>query len=301
MSKPFDAATRYLLEAHPDAWLGHLGWPRAWPVRVINAELSTITSEADQALRVEAPEPWLLHIELQSGHDRDLARRLPRYNVLLDGRHDLPVQSVVVLLRPEADAPGLTGTHQRRLPGGDVYHDFRYKVARAWRQTVAAVLEGGLGTLPLAPLADVSAADLPGVIRRMDERLGREAAPPDADMLWTATYLLMGLRYTREFTSQLLQGVRGMRESVTYQAILEEGEAKGRAEGRAEEAKRMLLRVGQKRFGPPGAAILAVIEAIAEPERAEALTERALDVSGWEELLATPIGDSQEPGAFRDR
>jgi predicted transposase YdaD len=227
MTKPFDATTRYLLEAHPDAWPRYLGWPVPWPVGVINADLSTITSEADKVLRVGAPEPWLLHIELQSGHDRDLARRLLRYNVLLDVRHDLPVQSVVVLLRPEADSPGLSGTLQRRVPGRDIHHEFRYQVVRVWQQPVGAILEGGLGTLPLAPLADVSSADLPGIIRRMDESCAARPRRPDAALLWTATYLLMGLRYPREIATQLLQGVRGMKESVTYQAILEEGEARG--------------------------------------------------------------------------
>src|SRR5207253_3561115 len=99
VSKPFDATTRYLLEAHPDSWPGYVGSAGGWPVRVIDSELSTITSESDKVLRVEAPEPWLLHIELQSSYDSTLARRLLRYNVLLDGCHDLPVQSVAVLLR----------------------------------------------------------------------------------------------------------------------------------------------------------------------------------------------------------
>jgi predicted transposase YdaD len=296
MPKPFDATTRYLLEAHPDAWPRYFGLPSAWPVGVINADLSTITAEADKVLRIGAPEPWLLHVELQSSYDRILPRRLLRYNVLLDLRHDLPVQSVAVLLRPGADGADLTGTLRRRLPEGDVFHEFRYRVIRAWQQPVEQVLEGGLGALPLAPLADVSEATLPGVLRRMHERLRREASPPDAAMLWTATYLLMGLRYPREVATQLLQGVRGMRDSVTYQAILEEGKAEGIAQGKAEgeakgmtvEAKRILLRMGQKRFGPPGEAIVAAIGGITDREQAEALTERLLDVSSWDELLAPP-------------
>jgi hypothetical protein len=77
-SKPFDSATRYLLKSHPDAWLVYLGLPAAGPVRVVNADLSTITSEADKVFRVEAPEPWLLPIELQSGRDPKLPRRLLR-------------------------------------------------------------------------------------------------------------------------------------------------------------------------------------------------------------------------------
>jgi hypothetical protein len=130
MPKPFDATTRYLLEAHPDAWPRYFGLPSAWPVGVINADLSTITAEADKVLRIGVPEPWLLHVELQSSCDRLLPRRLLRYNVLLDVRHDLPVRSVAVLLRPEADGPNLTGILQRQPPGEDVHLEFRYQVVR---------------------------------------------------------------------------------------------------------------------------------------------------------------------------
>ncbi|HEX8204387.1 MAG TPA: hypothetical protein VF590_28165, partial [Isosphaeraceae bacterium] len=212
MSKPFDATTRYLLEAHPDAWPRYLGLPTEGPVGVINADLSTVTAEADKVLRIEGPEPWLLHVELQSGPDRALPRRLLRSNVLLDLRHDLPVLSVAVLLRPEANSPDLTGVLRRQLPAGDVTQEFRYRVVRAWQRPVDQVLEGGLGTLPLAPLADMAEADVPGVIRRMDERLSREAEPSEAALLWTATYLLMGSRHPSEVATELLRGVRGMEE-----------------------------------------------------------------------------------------
>ena len=79
-----------------------------------------------------------------------------------------------------------------------------------------------------------------------------------------------------------------MKESTTYQAILAEGRAEGRAEGQAVEARKILLRQGSKRFGPPDARARAAVEAITDIDRLEKLTERLLDVSSWDELLATP-------------
>jgi len=38
----------------------------------------------------------------------------------------------------------------------------------------------------------------------------------------------MGLRYLEELASQLLEGVRNMHESTTYEAILREGREEGR-------------------------------------------------------------------------
>ncbi|MGC1719228.1 MAG: hypothetical protein WA746_09590, partial [Isosphaeraceae bacterium] len=101
---------------------------------------------------------------------------------------------------------------------------------------------------------------------------------------WTATYLLMGLNYSNELIDRLLEGVQSMKESVTYQKILK----KGRAEGRTEEAKRILKRLGSRRVGKPQPLIEAAIDAIADLDRLEQLSDRVLEVTGWEELLAQP-------------
>ena len=49
----------------------------------------------------------------------------------------------------------------------------------------------------LPPLSAVVEAELPGVIRRMDERICAEATAGEAGTLWTAADVLMGLRYPR--------------------------------------------------------------------------------------------------------
>src|ERR1051326_4502385 len=72
--------------------------------------------------------------------------------------------------------------------------------------------------LHLAPLSNVKSEELPGVIRRMEERFRAEANPNDTGELWIGTYVLMGLRYPREFAGRLLKGVRDMKESDTYMA-----------------------------------------------------------------------------------
>jgi len=200
--------------------------------------------------------------------------------VLLNYREELPVRSVVLLLRPKADGPEMNGVFDQRLPDGDRYLEFRYQVVRAWERPVDAILEGDLGTLPLAPLADVTPEALPGVVRRMRGRLEGEASPEERAMLWSATYILMGLRYPKELAQRLLQGVRDMRESTTYQAIL--------AEGKAEEGRRFLLKLGRKRFGAPEERTVEAIEALEDLGRIELLGDRLLDVSSWDELLAAP-------------
>ena len=100
----------------------------------------------------------------------------------------------------------------------------------------------------------------------------------------------MGLEYEEGFSRQMLQGVRSMKESVTYQAILEEGRVQGvvvgREEGRADEARRILLSLGTKRFGKPPVKVRRRIALLAESAVLERLATRLLDVESWADLLA---------------
>lgn len=153
--------------------------------------------------------------------------------------------------------------------GRPPYLEFRHRVVRVWEQSVEAILAGGLGTLPLAPLTDEARKQLPAVIRRIDERLRWEAAPDEAATLWEATFWLLGLRYPSDVAQQLLQGVRAIKESSTYQAVLAEGEARRQAAG----ARRIGLRQGSRRFGPPDQAARVALETITDLDRLERLSD----------------------------
>ena len=89
-----------------------------------------------------------------------------------------------------------------------------------------------------------------------------------------------------------------MKESVTYQAILEEGKAEGEAEGKAEEARKMLLLQGRDQFGEPSAKIVALLDAVTDLGRLEALVIRLLHVKSWEELLGVN-GTTRHPRGRR--
>jgi hypothetical protein len=75
-----------------------------------------------------------------------------------------------------------------------------------------------------------------------------------------------------------------MHESAAF-ALYEE---KGRQEGRLEESHRLLLRLGQSRFGRPDAAADAALRAIRDLDRLERLADAVLTGTSWQELLATP-------------
>src|SRR5262249_6240022 len=206
--------------------------------------------------------------------------RLRLYNSVFEYRHDRVVLSVPVLLRPEADSPQWTGLLERGLPGEESSSTLRYRMIRVWQLPVEPLLAGGLGTLALAPISDVSQGRVRGVIRRMRERLGGPNAPRKAKDVMAAAYVLLGLRYSDEFADALFEEGLGMEESTTYPAIVRRG--------RAEQARHILLLQGEAKFGPPDPATLSAIEAVSDLVRLDDLSVRLLEVDSWQELLASP-------------
>jgi predicted transposase YdaD len=279
LTKPYDSTTKQLVEGHPVDWLAFVGLPISQSVRIVDADLSSFSLAADKVVLVEGILPYIAHFEFQSGYDPDLDRRMLLYNAVLRWRHGLPVRTIVVLLRPAAMGPGVTG-QVSDTTWSDNELRFGYKLIRIWEIPAQALLAGGLGTLPLAPIGAVTEQELPTVVNRLEERLWREA-PAQAAELETATYILMGLRYPDELAGQLLKGARQMKDSVTYQAIVKEGKAEGKADGE----RAALVRIGSKRLGPPTSEILATLEAIADAQTLERMIDRSLDAKTWDEIV----------------
>jgi predicted transposase YdaD len=72
MAGDFDATLKTLVEAAPQDWLAFVGAPPG-EARVIDADVSSIVgAQADKVIRVEAAEPYLVHLEFQAGHDGPL-------------------------------------------------------------------------------------------------------------------------------------------------------------------------------------------------------------------------------------
>jgi len=285
MERRFDATLKSLLEDAPNDRPRLLGIadPQA---RVIDSDTSTISGAADKVLRLEGPPPSILHLEFQSGPDASIPCALNVYNSVLEKRHELPVQTVLVLLAPRAELAVIDGRYRRFLPGrATPYREFHYDVLRVWQLPVNQLPAGGLGTLPLAPISAVPAAQLPSLLGQMKKRLAKHPDRGRVGRLWTAVYVLLGLRYEQAMVAQLLQGVLGMKESVTYQAIV----AEGKSEGAREELRKVLLSLGEECCGTPAPDWAATaLDQIDNLEQLEALAKKVLRVKHWEDLLPKP-------------
>jgi hypothetical protein len=283
-AQPYDPTLKALVETEPESWPGFLRRPTG-PTRVIDADIATVSGAADKVLHVAADPPYLLHLEFVAGHDvAALPRKLHVRNALLEDRHALRVRSVALLLRPEADSPQLTGVYERGFPHEDSYLIFRYQVVRIWQLPPEPLLSGGLALLPLAPISAVTETDLSGIIQRMEERLSGRGGRRQAPLIWAAAYILLGLRYSPALAARLFRGVVSMKESSTYQAILEEG----RTEGAVAEARKLLRAAGERSFGPLDARTTAAINRIEDLARLEQLFDRLPTVGSWQELLSQP-------------
>jgi predicted transposase YdaD len=290
-AKPFDPVLKGLVDVQPRWWPVVLNQPTG-PTEVVDADIATVSGAADKVLRVGADPPYLLHLEFVAGHD--VVALLPKLHVrngLLGERHDLRVRSAVVLLHPGTDSPQVTGVYQESFPDEEPYLTFRYKVLRVWELDPKRLLKGGLPLLALAPISAVTEADLQGIIQDMAGRLSGRRARKRAPAVWAAAYILFGLRHSPALAEQLFRGVLSMKESSTYQAILEEGRLEGRTEGAVTEARKLLRLFGDSRFGPPDAPTATAIERIPDLAQLEELCQRLGAARSWQELLG-----QREPG-----
>jgi predicted transposase YdaD len=279
LHNPFDVVMKRIVEDDPIGLLHFAGLSGGY-AEPFDAELATISPQADYILRVHEPD-YLAHFEFLSAYKADIGRRMLLYAALAHYNHELPVESVLILLRNEADGRFASGA----VEYGSNTH--RYRVIRLWELQLATILNGPPALLPLAPLTKFESNQLPEVVHQLDGLIRRETAPGD---LWAKTMLLMGLKFDVDSTRKLLEGVMSkMQESVTYQAILDEGRAEGKvegkAEGKAEGERQILLRTGSRRFGSPTPEVISAIEAFTREEDLLRLADRLFEVESWEGLL----------------
>jgi predicted transposase YdaD len=285
VSKPYDATIKDLAAVGPADFVSWFDGPTTKAVTLLNVDLSTVTTAADVVFGIGDPVAEILHLDAQAGPSATKHLDVLAYNVLLHRQYRVPVRSIVLLLREQAVHPNMTGRVQYATRPERGRMEFGFEVIRLWETPAEQLLRSSLATAPLAVLGKLPEAlglkdGLAAVVRQLAERLESEATGDQADRLLVAAYILTGLRLKApDEVRQLFQGASiAMRESVTYQAILDEGHVEG--------LHRMILRQGRVRFGEADEAVRQQIEAIRDIVVLEDLTERLLIVSSWDELMA---------------
>jgi hypothetical protein len=278
MSKPFDATLKELVTCYPVDWLAQLGVPVTAPPEVVDADLSTVTAAADTLLKVGET---IVHIDIESGPDDNLARRMLLYNVLAHHHTGLPVHSVVVLLRSNAVGSGPPeGVQYAPQPArGELL--FRFETVRVWELPAEDLLRAGIGFLPLAvlgkpPTGQTRSQALARVVERISERAEREAKT-DAGKLLTAAYILSAMHVEPQVARSIFRKVFAMQESGTYQLILEEGAIK--------HTRELILKLGKSHLGEPTAKHVNKLNVIEDLQRLDRMVLKVATAKSWDTLL----------------
>jgi predicted transposase YdaD len=174
--------------------------------------------------------------------------------------------------------------------------EFAYEVVRLWRQPVKRFLDGPVGALPLAVLAEMPGGEsprraLPNLLRAIDARVTEELQTPQIADLWAAMFVLSGLRLPRDQALSLFKGIPAMKESTTYQYLLEEGRKEGMEEGIKEGIRKgiraTILLQGEDLFGKASATVLKKLRNIDDLDRLQRISKNLHHVNSWKELLET--------------
>jgi hypothetical protein len=281
MSHPFDATLKEILGQAPADLEEPFRLPAIKPAQAINVDLSTISAATDVAIGFGEPVREIADLNFQSGPDPAVAARLLLYNAAFHLKFTVPVRSILVLLRPKAETPGLNGKLSYVSGGNRVI--FEYEVMRLWKEPVELFLCGGIGLLPLAPLCKLPARKpldqaLRDVVHEIDRRLALLPDHAQAVRLMTAAFVLTGMRVPKDRISGLYEGVRIMHQTTAWDSAVDEG--------RVLTAHRALLKLGKTLFGKPGAKTEADLTSVQDPDRLERMLGAVLTVKSWKALLA---------------
>src|SRR5436309_13298082 len=102
MTMTFDATLKDMGRDSPQAFLTTFDRPPTAPVKLLNVDLSTVTTAADLILGLGDPLEEIIQLDFQASAAAWKHADLMVLNALLFAHYHVPVHTVIVLLRPAA-------------------------------------------------------------------------------------------------------------------------------------------------------------------------------------------------------
>ena len=218
-----DNICKFLAETFPTdfaSWL--LGEPIAF-TKLEPSELSVEPIRADSVIFLKSLR-MILHIEFQTDPNKNIPFRMTDYLLRLHRQFpDMEIYQVVIYLTP-SESPLV---YQTTFNLGGLSHQFN--VIRIWEQPTE-IFQQYQGLLPFAALSQTNNPEetLRQVARQIENIEDKQVQSNVA----ASTAIISGIALNKEIIQRLLRS-EIMKESVIYQEILLEGEAKGLAKGEA--------------------------------------------------------------------
>src|SRR5215470_14918614 len=101
MAMTFDASLEDMGRDSPEGFLAAFDRPPTSPVKLLNVDLSTVTTAADLVLGLGDPLQEIVQLDFQSSAAAWKHADLLVYHVLLLAHYRVPVHTIFILLRPE--------------------------------------------------------------------------------------------------------------------------------------------------------------------------------------------------------
>lgn len=277
INKPFDRILKAFADEAPRLFLGLFGLapaqaeadiqplrPETAPPVVMPDYVALVTNRGGDGVG----ERLIIHAEFESRYYHEIPRDMARYGGSLAWQYHLPVESVLVLLRPEGVPAELPEVGHYDIGGTRTTHS--YKVVRSWETDPMPVLvTSNPRLMPWALLMKSSDEQVRGIASLV-------AAQGDDEAL--ARFLILGgLRYDRGTLNRML-GDRRMsgfiRAYLDGSNLVRELRDEARAEGQAGEARKVLRMSLRAKF--PELESLSEIDRISSIEALESLIESVI-------------------------
>ena len=225
-----DLGSKRLVGSAPDSWVRWVTQQSDLTTReLLESEFQWIGRDTDVLIKVASPSigEFLVLTEFQLRPDPRMSRRMGAYAALAEERYDCLVYPVVINILPRSDTATIPTHYESDCLGLRAYRE--YRVINLWEIDVNLVFQTAL--LPLLPFVPIlRGGNTEPMIRRAlyTLRQNEQLAVMESLLAFFATFVL---------ESSLVRDIMRwdmtvLRESPWYQEILQEGEARGRAEGK---------------------------------------------------------------------
>ena len=247
--------------------------------------------EADNLFQIMLAEVLcLVHFEFQSSYDKNMAKRMWKYNALATITYDQPTYSIVIFLR-SCQVPD--PFYVVDFPTEERMHHFRFKVIKLWEYSAEEIKRTGLvGLFPLMVLA--KDGKRPEVVEEIIQGIEADTSESTKELL-SLTYIIASMAFTKDIDRKWLKRRFAMLHDIfqdawAYQEILQEGLQKGIEQGvqqgiekglqqgiekerqqRLQDQRQLLMTVVQTRFPELVAIAQRKADAIKEPDVLQAL------------------------------
>ncbi|MFM7888120.1 MAG: Rpn family recombination-promoting nuclease/putative transposase, partial [Pseudanabaena sp.] len=230
-----DNICKFLAETFPTDfanWI--LGEPITF-TKLEPSELSIQPIRADSVIFLKSTR-MILHIEFQTDPNKNIPFRMTDYLLRLHRQFpDMEIYQVVIYLTPSQSSL----VYETTFNLGGLSHQFN--VIRLWEQPTE-IFQQYQGLLPFATLSQTDNPE--ETLRQVAQQIEQISDKQVQSNVAASTAIISGIALNKEIIQRLLRS-EIMKESVIYQEILLEGEAKGiakgKAEGKAETARQIAI------------------------------------------------------------